>query len=55
MLTLVVERRVDFSTERDPDSRPPTNSLQGFANNVHHLYKWTKTPEALVSHSTLKK
>ena len=34
--------------ERDPDSRPPKNGMQKFANAVHELYLWTKTPEALV-------
>ncbi|KAI0360638.1 hypothetical protein OH77DRAFT_1418621 [Trametes cingulata] len=33
--------------KRDPDSRPPTNVLQRFANTLHMLYKWGKTPEAL--------
>ncbi|KAI0087246.1 hypothetical protein BDY19DRAFT_986266 [Irpex rosettiformis] len=32
---------------RDPDSKPPTHLFQRIANTVHHLYKWTKTPEAL--------
>ncbi|KIP09379.1 hypothetical protein PHLGIDRAFT_86838 [Phlebiopsis gigantea 11061_1 CR5-6] len=30
----------------DPDSRPPTNFAQRFANRIHQVYKWTKTPEA---------
>ena len=34
--------------ELDPDSRPPTNVAQRFANGIHVFYKWTKTPEALV-------
>lgn len=36
-------------TELDPDSRPPKNAMQRVANIIHKLYKWTKTPEALVS------
>jgi hypothetical protein len=33
---------------RDPDSRPPMNAFQRAMNGVHHLYRWSKTPEALV-------
>ena len=32
----------------DPDSKPPKNTLQRFANCIHQGYKWSKTPEALV-------
>ncbi|KAH8103409.1 hypothetical protein BXZ70DRAFT_728472 [Cristinia sonorae] len=31
----------------DPDSRPPTNAIQRFADVLHKIYKWTKSPEAL--------
>ncbi|KAH9042560.1 hypothetical protein EDB85DRAFT_1915639 [Lactarius pseudohatsudake] len=33
---------------RDPDSRPPTNTLQRIMGGIHFVYQWTKTPEALV-------
>ncbi|KAH9050166.1 hypothetical protein EDB84DRAFT_1623276 [Lactarius hengduanensis] len=33
---------------RDPDSRPPTNTLQRIMGGIHFIYQWTKTPEALV-------
>ncbi|KAI9465778.1 hypothetical protein BJY52DRAFT_1376562 [Lactarius psammicola] len=32
---------------RDPDSRPPTNTLQRIMGGLHAIYQWTKTPEAL--------
>ncbi|KAI0339296.1 hypothetical protein BDW22DRAFT_1409168 [Trametopsis cervina] len=31
----------------DPDSRPPNTAFQRGFGVFHHLYKWTKTPEAL--------
>jgi hypothetical protein len=39
---------IHLSTGRDPDSRPPTNVLQRVMNGLHVIYKWGKTPEALV-------
>jgi len=35
------------SFRQDPDSRPPSNILQKIMNNIHHLYQWSKTAEAL--------
>jgi hypothetical protein len=32
---------------RDPDSRPPTNTLQRIMEGLHVIYQWTKTPKAL--------
>ncbi|KAI9441300.1 hypothetical protein H4582DRAFT_1367483 [Lactarius indigo] len=32
---------------RDPDSRPPTNTLQRIMGGIHFIYQWTKTPEAM--------
>ncbi|THH16060.1 hypothetical protein EW146_g4511 [Bondarzewia mesenterica] len=31
---------------RDPDSRPPTNSIQRVMNSLHHFYAWAKTAKA---------
>ena len=39
---------IRLSTGRDPDSRPPTNVLQKVMNGLHVIYRWSKTPEALV-------
>ncbi|KIM71841.1 hypothetical protein PILCRDRAFT_93686 [Piloderma croceum F 1598] len=35
------------SYRRDPDSRPPSNVPQKIMNSIHHVYQWSKTPEAL--------
>jgi hypothetical protein len=44
--------RHSISSGRDPDSRPPTNTLQRIMEGLHVIYQWTKTPKALV-HSHL--
>lgn len=31
----------------DPDAMPPSNIVQKLANNLHVVYLWTKTPEAM--------
>ncbi|KAH9896908.1 hypothetical protein C8Q73DRAFT_642067 [Cubamyces lactineus] len=43
----VVESEEKREYKLDPDSRPPKNVLQRFANTLHAMYKWGKTPEAL--------
>ncbi|KZP26783.1 hypothetical protein FIBSPDRAFT_731732 [Athelia psychrophila] len=35
------------SYRRDPDSRPPANAPQKIMNNLHHLWLWLKTAEAM--------
>lgn len=45
---------IHLSTGRDPDSLPPTNALQRVMDGLHVIYQWTKTPEALVTHSCLQ-
>lgn len=44
---VVTEERSTGKYRRDPDSRPPTNTLQRIMGGLHVIYQWTKTPEAL--------
>lgn len=37
----------------DPDSRPPSNAFQKVMNAIHAIYKWVKTPEAMVRTTTV--
>ena len=46
---LIALMLMSLPLERDPDSRPPTSGMQRIANMIHLAFKWTKTPEALVS------
>ncbi|KZP19305.1 hypothetical protein FIBSPDRAFT_1045659 [Athelia psychrophila] len=41
------ERAEEESYRRDPDSRPPANAPQKIMNSIHHLWRWSKTPEAI--------
>jgi hypothetical protein len=43
-----VSTNISFLSGRDPDSRPPTNSLQKIMAGLHAIYEWTKTPKAVV-------
>ncbi|KII87451.1 hypothetical protein PLICRDRAFT_163585 [Plicaturopsis crispa FD-325 SS-3] len=40
-----VEHEEDY--RRDPDSRPPSNTIQRVADTFHSLWKWSGTDEAL--------
>ncbi|KAJ6506182.1 hypothetical protein C8R47DRAFT_1037328 [Mycena vitilis] len=43
--TIGEEENLEY--RKDPDSRPPTNTLQRLMNGIHRGYLWTKTAEAV--------
>ncbi|KAF8273497.1 hypothetical protein EI94DRAFT_1826225 [Lactarius quietus] len=44
---MVIDEDGTGKYRRDPDSRPPTNTLQGIMGGFHAVYQWTKTPKAV--------